>query len=69
MAIICSLAQVPPYSAILELDRKLRDVHVPEVPLPLGPDGKADLKKSSSIMVHYVLMHSREVSEYNRLMF
>jgi hypothetical protein len=64
VAIKTSMAQVPPYSSILELDRKLRDYHIPDIPMPPpGPDGKVDLSKASIIMTRYVLLHSREVSE------
>ena len=53
-----STAQVPSYSTILDLDRKVRDFPIPEIPL----DGPIDRAKPSMVMTRFVLSHSREVS-------
>ncbi|THH07873.1 hypothetical protein EW145_g3096 [Phellinidium pouzarii] len=51
-------ASIPSYSAILELDAKIRDFPIPEFP----QDTPLDKSKPSMVMMRYVLAHTRETS-------
>ena len=51
-------AVVPPYSAILELDAKIRDF-----PIPVFPDNiPMDPSKPAIVMARYAMSHCRETS-------